>query len=243
MRVTVYGDVNCPFSYLASQRVDALLRQGAEVEWRAVEHDPALAMTGTPSDRGPKACRRALAEVRLLATAGERAPEAPPTLVSNSFAATSAYAEAVTDGLEHELRRALFEAIWQRGQHLSSAYDVRDVVSAISYPPHPIESYRCSPDRALPRFGDPTPLGITRALGATTSFAGAPITTAGWLRARRWREDWLAVAAGNRSSLPVVVDEQGGVRSGTQALAFLAELGSTAGLPRAAIAADSALAA
>ncbi len=40
MDLTVYGDFNCPYSYLASQRVDALARSGrAEVEWRAVEHD------------------------------------------------------------------------------------------------------------------------------------------------------------------------------------------------------------
>jgi hypothetical protein len=37
MQLIVYGDFNCPYSYLASQRVDELARLGqAEVEWRAV---------------------------------------------------------------------------------------------------------------------------------------------------------------------------------------------------------------
>ena len=43
MKLVLYGDFNCPYSYLASTRVDVLLeRQIAEVEWRAVEHDPAI---------------------------------------------------------------------------------------------------------------------------------------------------------------------------------------------------------
>ena len=52
MTVIVYGDFNCPYSYLASQRADELNRTATEmVGWRAVEHDRGLALTGTPSDR------------------------------------------------------------------------------------------------------------------------------------------------------------------------------------------------
>ena len=50
MKLTVYGDFNCPYSYLASQRADQLIRGGmAQVDWRAVEHDRRLALTGTSS--------------------------------------------------------------------------------------------------------------------------------------------------------------------------------------------------
>ena len=41
-------DFNCPYGYLASQRVDLLKQLGkAELDWRAVEHDPGLSLTGT----------------------------------------------------------------------------------------------------------------------------------------------------------------------------------------------------
>jgi hypothetical protein len=47
-KVIVYGDFNCPYSYLASQRAEGLIRGGlARIDWRAVEHDRGLAVTGT----------------------------------------------------------------------------------------------------------------------------------------------------------------------------------------------------
>lgn len=40
MKVIVYGDFNCPYCYLASQRSARLARDGmTEIDWRAVEHD------------------------------------------------------------------------------------------------------------------------------------------------------------------------------------------------------------
>ncbi len=50
--VIVYGDFNCPYSYLASQRADLLSRAGVAVGWRAVEHDRGLPVTGSRSDSG-----------------------------------------------------------------------------------------------------------------------------------------------------------------------------------------------
>ena len=55
MNVIVYGDFNCPYSYLASQRADLLSRAGIVVDWRAVEHDRGLPVTGSrPDATGPR---------------------------------------------------------------------------------------------------------------------------------------------------------------------------------------------
>ena len=73
MKLTVYGDFNCPYSYLASQRAGQLIRGGmAQVDWRAVEHDRRLALTGTSSAAGRGMWERELAEVAALALPGEQ---------------------------------------------------------------------------------------------------------------------------------------------------------------------------
>ena len=109
MNVIVYGDFNCPYSYLASQRADLLSRAGGAVDWRAVEHDRGLPVTGLPSASDRAAWDRELAEVASLALPGEQVPAGPPVLISNTAAAVAAYAEAVSDGVAGELRRRLFQ--------------------------------------------------------------------------------------------------------------------------------------
>jgi hypothetical protein len=52
----------------------------------------------------------------------------------------SAYAEAVADGIQDRLwlRLRLFEAIWAQKRNMSSAYDVRRVVTGLLGPADPI---------------------------------------------------------------------------------------------------------
>lgn len=80
MSVIIYGDFNCPYSYLASQRADRLIQgRTAEVDWRAVEHDRWLPASGTRSGADRAGWAKELAEVAALALPGERPPAAPPS--------------------------------------------------------------------------------------------------------------------------------------------------------------------
>jgi 2-hydroxychromene-2-carboxylate isomerase len=194
MKVIVYGDFNCPYSYLASQRSARLARDGVtEIDWRAVEHDPKLAMTGTPADHA--VWDKELAEVAALARPGEDAPAAPPPVISNTRAAVAAYAEAVSDGIAGELRRRLFGAIWTQKRHLSSAYEVRRLVTGLMWRPESITYRLASPDISGLLDRDPDLTRIERRSGGTIAPDGGPLTTAGWLRIRQWRAGGLAGAA------------------------------------------------
>ena len=62
-------------------------------------------------------------------------------MISNTGAAVSAYAEAITDGIQDRLRLHLFESIWSQGRNMSSAYDVRRVVAALLWPTDPISRH------------------------------------------------------------------------------------------------------
>lgn len=220
MELIIYGDFNCPYSYLASQRTDALQRLGHRVDWYAVEHDPRLSMTGTPSAAGADQWRRELAEVGGLVLPGEHAPINVPALISNTYAATSAYAEALTDGIAGRLRHGLFHAIWVRGAHLSNAYDVRPLIAALTFPHVPVRSW-LGLELPRPGLGNPDPNQPSRMLGGTIAPTGAPLTTTGWRRVTGWRREWLTLGV---PVVPAAVNSAGVARFGVDALTWLAGL-------------------
>jgi 2-hydroxychromene-2-carboxylate isomerase len=221
MHLIVYGDFNCPYSYLASQRVDAVLRAGqAEVEWRAVEHDPRLSLTGTPSSADPDRWQRELAEVADLARPDERVPPAPPPLISNTGAAVAAYAEAVSDGVQDGLRRRLFEDIWVRQRHLSSPYEVRQLIREVMCPAMGRAERLAAPDLPARVHHRVAPGVLPRLSGCTIAPDGGPLTTAGYRRIRQWRREWRA---GSDGTVPAFTLPDG-MLSGAAALAHLADL-------------------
>ena len=235
MKLIVYGDFNCPYSYLASQRADRLSRAGvAQVDWRAVEHDWKLAMTGTPSAADRTAWDKELTEIAALALPGEDAPTAPPPVVSNTRAAVAAYAEAVSDGIADELRRRLFCAIWVERRHLSSAYEVRRLVTKLMWPPEDIRDRLASPDIPSLLDRDTDLARIVRRSGGTIAPDGGPLTAAGWRRIRQWRQEWLALP---HQVIPAVIGPDQILRSGIDGLGYLADLtgggarGQLPGLP------------
>jgi 2-hydroxychromene-2-carboxylate isomerase len=222
MKVIVYGDFNCPYCYLASQRAGRLSRGGpAEIDWRAIEHNRALAMTGTPAGASRAAWDKELADVAALALPGEDTPAAPPAVISNTHAMVAAYAEAVSDGIADELRRRLFQAIWVQGRHLSSAYEVRRLITGLMWPQEDITDRLASPDIPNLLNRDPDLARIVRRSGGTIALDGGPLTTAGWLRIRRWRQEWLALPS---QVIPAVIGPDRIVRSGTDGLHYLADL-------------------
>ena len=209
----VYGDFNCPYSYLASQRADLLSRAGVAVDWRAVEHDRGLPVTGSRSDSDRATWERELAEVASLALPGEHVPAGPPPLISNTQAAVAAYAEAVSDGVADELRRRLFRAIWVQGRHLSSAYEVRRLITGLMWPQEDITDRLASPDIPSLLIRDPDLARIVRRSGGTIAPDGGPLTTAGWRRIRQWRQEWLALPS---QVIPAVIGPDQIVRSGIE---------------------------
>ena len=220
MNVVIYGDFNCLLCYLASQRADHLARTGAAgIEWRAVER-------GTE----PARWEQEVAQAEPLALPGERLPAAPPSALSSTAAAVAAYAEAITDGIQNELRRRLFDAIWAQRQDLSSAYDVRRVVTAITWPADPVYFHLTSPDLPVPLLHDPDPARIVRRSGGTVTPDGGPLTSTGYRRCRDWQEQWLALA---RPVTPAVIGPDAEVYAGADGLRCLAAIMVTAGvLPR-----------
>ncbi|WP_396448360.1 DsbA family protein [Actinomadura sp.] len=221
MRYVVYGDFNCPYSYLASLRVDELVRRGAaEVEWRAVEHDPKLPLTGAPSGAAQDEWARELGEIADISRPGERVPDAPPALVSNTGSAVAAYAEALTDGMADEVRRAIFRAIWVEGRHVSSPYEIRRIVAELMYPRTPPDVHRYGPDLPMAIDTGRVALGTERRFGATVSVQGGPLTLAGQRRVEQWRAEWQS----RTQVVPAVVSPDGELLPGLAGLARLAEL-------------------
>jgi hypothetical protein len=113
MTLVISGDFNSPYSCLASAPADGLLERGlAEIEWRAVEHDPSIP---APSDvaGGDVAAmlRREVTEVRGLLGTAEVLSIAVPAVHPNTATAVAAFADASPDESDG-LRRRLFTALW-----------------------------------------------------------------------------------------------------------------------------------
>jgi predicted DsbA family dithiol-disulfide isomerase len=129
VHLVVYGDFNCPYSYLASARADVLRSQSrADVEWRAVEHDPAIPRPSRPVDAElASTLGREVEEIRALLRPDERLPIAVPRVHANTASAIETFG-ATPIRARHELRRRLFAAYW------SEAADIGDpsLVSAIA---------------------------------------------------------------------------------------------------------------
>lgn len=160
-RIALYGDLSCPWSYLASRRATLLAADGVDVEWRMVEHDRAdLATT-----------RRDLDHVTRRLLPGERLPHALAGFVPRTGPAVSGYAEAYVAGVAPRVRRLLFDAYWMHGVDLGDARLVRTLL---------VDAVRSGAHRSE----------LVRDWGYAVDVTGAPVSTEAWHLVRRWRTDW-----------------------------------------------------
>lgn len=202
MSLVVYGDFNCPWSYLASRRVDALASAGVDIEWRAVEHDPQLPVTGRAPDADEQiAIKNELAAVSELLLADEQLPLSEPQLIPKTEAAVAAFAEACGAGVANDVRRLLFAAYWVDGTNIGDPETLRKLLAG------PLLRGR-SGSVPLSEHG----------LAVTAS--GGPITTGAWRRVRDWRAAWNRLGSG---VVPTLVEDGDAPITGAAALRRLAE--------------------
>jgi hypothetical protein len=75
VKVIIYGDFNCLYCHLSSQRADRLVRAGtANVEWRAAEHRPGFPVTGAKPPPGSAGGDDDMAEAARLALPADWLP-------------------------------------------------------------------------------------------------------------------------------------------------------------------------
>lgn len=110
MKLEVYADFNCPYSALASYRVDRLLASGAaSVEWHAVQHDASMPTEGVPMQGEARAeLEREIEEVSSLLRADESFRIDVPAVRPNTAIASRVFAARPSA----DLRRQLFAWAW-----------------------------------------------------------------------------------------------------------------------------------
>lgn len=113
MRLTVYADFNCPYSALASYRVDRLLASGAAtVDWYAVQHDISMPAGGVRMVGDARAeLEHEIEEVRSLLRSTEGFGIEAPVVRPNTATACRVFAADPSA----EMRRRSFAWAWGTG--------------------------------------------------------------------------------------------------------------------------------
>lgn len=170
-RIVVYGDFNCPWSYLASRRAEVLAAHGVEVDWRAVEHDPWRPRRFSDSSVRFACAREEMDRVVARLLPDERLPYSLAGFLPYTQAAVSAYAEAYAAGVASRVRHLVFEAFWSHGLDLGDANVLRTLL---------VDAVRSgsSPSEMLHEWG------------YAVDVTGGPITTTAWRLVRAWSADW-----------------------------------------------------
>jgi 2-hydroxychromene-2-carboxylate isomerase len=126
--VVVYGDFNCPWSYLASRRAALLAADGMQTDWRAVEHEVGEPTAAEQPAERFEDLRREMDEVDQFLLPGELLPFALAGFLPHTGAAIEGYAEAYPTGAGGQVREQLFEALWLHSIDLADSEVVHTLV-------------------------------------------------------------------------------------------------------------------
>jgi hypothetical protein len=207
-RIVVYGDFNCPWSYLASRRASVLAAGGVDVDWRAVEHEPWRPSRFTDSSVRFSSLREEMDRVVAQLLPGEALPYSLAGFVPYTKAAVTGYAEAYAAGAGSRVRDLLFEAFWMHAFDLGDATVVRTLL---------VDAVRSGSSSG----------GVLRDWGYALDVGGGPVTTRSWRLVDSWADQWRATG---KETVPVAFVDDDAPLFGTDAVERLgAELGTRHG--------------
>jgi hypothetical protein len=199
--VVIYGDFNCPWSYLAFRRSRLLAAAGVEIDWRAVEHAPWR--PGSLDDRSEQ-YDDLLGEMdvvsrRLLPS--EPFPYQLRGIVPRTAAAIAAYAEGYAASVAGPVRRRLFESFWLRGVDIGDPKVLRRLI---------IDELRGGTAASEP----------VRLWGMPVTPGGAPISTPAWRLVHQWAVQWREL---DRQIVPLLRVDGGQPVFGVDAVEWLGD--------------------
>lgn len=112
-KVVIYGDFNCPFSWLAHRRARHQQEQcRLRFDWRPIEHDAEIPLSGVPVSQSRRGqFEQELSQIREILVDGERNVLRVPTRRTNTRRINSLFASAPKTE-RADLARSVFDAYW-----------------------------------------------------------------------------------------------------------------------------------
>lgn len=167
LRVAVFADFVCPYSYLACEQIDRLGREyDLTVWWRPHWLHPEIPPEGAPRGTGPEAAAQ---RERFVAWMKEMAPEQftrmkLPDKRQYSLFAFEALEFACDRGLELPFKTAVYGLMWEQGRDIGSLETLIDAAMLTTLDPHELALAllsRAYAGRALEAVNQARRIGIT----------------------------------------------------------------------------------
>jgi hypothetical protein len=202
--LVLYGDFNCPWSYLAFRRAGVLSGAGLAVDWRAVEHAPRHPRHGADPKGGFDGLHEEMDRVVARLLPEEELPYDLAGFVPRTRAAVASYAEGYAAHVAGPVRRVLFEAFWMHGIDIGDARVLRTLL---------VDELRSGT----------SPSATVRDWGYGVDVTGGPISTAAWRLAREWATEWAREWGEATRAVPLLIVPGRRPYVGLDAVDWLAE--------------------